>query len=104
MELSQSGKNMMSEKQSKKDREEYNTPENWEYIGETGSGNIRFQNDCGLWLVVQGRSVVKWVGNFHFPVKGTGESIGQFESRRAAVDAAQRWMEENPHPWDGSEL
>jgi hypothetical protein len=75
--------------------------ENWEYIGSSEySKGERYQNDCGLWLVVRGCKVVTWVGNFHFAVKGTKELIGEFEDEKSAQEAAFDWMEKNPEPWD----
>lgn len=78
-------------------------PENWEYVGGGGEhsaiGDERYQNDCGLWLVIEGTKVVTWVGNFHVAVRGTKDEIGEYENREAAREAAQEWMDENPNPW-----
>lgn len=76
-------------------------PENWEYVGESEfSPGVRYQNDCGLWLVVEGCKVVTWVGNFHVAVRGTKELIGEFEDEKSAQEAAFDWMKKNPEPWD----
>lgn len=80
-------------------------PENWAFIGKPeypGIGGSRYQNDCGLWLVIEGDKVVTWVGNFHVAVRGTKKEIGRFGSEEAAEEAAREWMEENPDPWGSS--
>jgi hypothetical protein len=81
-------------------REQIQPPENWEYFGESQYDNrIRYQNDCGLWLVLEGSTAVTWVGNYHIPVKGTKEVVGQFDTVRKAKQAALKWMKEHPNPW-----
>jgi hypothetical protein len=83
--------------------EEYNgeiggtshAPRNWEYRGEG-----RYQNECNLWVRVMGTRVVKYVGNYHVPVSGGEETIGQYDNPVEAREAALEWMAENPDPWD----
>ena len=85
--------------------ETHSAPKNWEYVGRGGEhsaiGDERYQNDCGLWLVIEGDKVVTWVGNFHIAVRGTKTEIGRFDSKEAATEAAKEWMEGNPIPWGG---
>jgi len=82
-------------------REQIQPPANWEYIGESKyDGGVRYQNDCGLWLVLEGNTVVTWVGNYHVAVRGTKKVVGHFETVAKAERAAMEWMKKHPNPWE----
>jgi len=76
-------------------------PENWEYVGTSEyCDGIRYQNECGLWLVIEARKIVTWVGNFHVPVRGTKTVVARFETVEKATRGALEWMKDHPNPWE----
>lgn len=88
------------------------TPENWNfYKSKTQTKHqprhenkmAQYQNDCGLWLKVVGNKVLKYVGNSMFPVSGSKETIGTYDTHTEARQAAIEWMKENPNPWEDNQ-